>query len=530
MSAQYDPQTARILRRTDLYLLPFLALLFLLNSLDRSNIGNAESAGFTRYAGLQESDLNDAVAAFFIAFVALQPVGAALGKRAGAGRWVGSVMIGWGVLTAATAWVTTRTQLMVLRVCIGALEAGFYPTTVFYLSLFYTRYEFARRLGWFFGQYAVAGAFGGLVSYVVIGLFPSTPDTDTETQQPPHTPDGRWHSYQVLFVLEGLLTIAVAATTFFWLPTGPGSAWWLSKPEAEAAERRVLRDRFPELDLPGEELADQRDLETGGLLYTAPASPSPPNSTRRNEYVHRSSSSQSSADSDASSLLLPKDGAPAIPSVGGDAALSSLDIFSALTDWHIWALLLLNICFSVPATAFSIFLPLVLKGLGASTLSANLLTVPPFLLGAASLWTVSHYSDQAGRRMPFILLGLAINLAGLLAVCALPSSGAFLARYLALCIVLAGSFIASPLTVAWLSGNIEAPGKRAVALGINGWGNLAGVVAGYLFEPAYAPGYEWPMRVTAGLVAFATVGYGAFWWALGTPREGDERVSFTYGL
>lgn len=86
-------QTQRIRRRTDCYLLPFLSLLFLLNSLDRSNIGNAETAGFTRLAGLEPVDLNDSVALFFMLFVIFQPVGAALGKRVGAARWVGGVMV-----------------------------------------------------------------------------------------------------------------------------------------------------------------------------------------------------------------------------------------------------------------------------------------------------------------------------------------------------------------------------------------------------------------------------------------------------
>lgn len=85
--------TRRIRRRTDLYLLPFLSLLFMLNSLDRSNVGNAETAGFTKHAGLQKRDLNDAVAAFFAVFVVLQPLGAALGKRVGVSKWVGGVMV-----------------------------------------------------------------------------------------------------------------------------------------------------------------------------------------------------------------------------------------------------------------------------------------------------------------------------------------------------------------------------------------------------------------------------------------------------
>lgn len=114
--------TSRILTRTDRYLLPFLALLFLLNSLDRSNIGNAESAGFTKHAGLEPRDINDAVSAFFVAFVALQPVGAALGKRVGAARWVGGVMMVWGLLTTLMAGVKTREGLLTLRAAIGALE------------------------------------------------------------------------------------------------------------------------------------------------------------------------------------------------------------------------------------------------------------------------------------------------------------------------------------------------------------------------------------------------------------------------
>lgn len=46
---------------------------------------------------------------------------------------------------------------------IGACEAGFYPTAVAYLSYFYSRYDMAVRVGLFFGQYAVAGAFSGSI-------------------------------------------------------------------------------------------------------------------------------------------------------------------------------------------------------------------------------------------------------------------------------------------------------------------------------------------------------------------------------
>lgn len=112
----------RTVRKLDLILLPFLSILFLVNSLDRSNIGNAETAHFTRDAGLDPKDLNDAVACFFVFFVVLQPVGAAAGRKFGMSIWVPSVMTLWGICTLLHVWVNRRWQLITVRIILGALE------------------------------------------------------------------------------------------------------------------------------------------------------------------------------------------------------------------------------------------------------------------------------------------------------------------------------------------------------------------------------------------------------------------------
>jgi MFS family permease len=54
-------------------------------------------------------------------------------------------------------------QLIAVRLLIGLFEAGFYPTAVFYLSTFYTRFDLAVRIALFYGQYAIAGAFSGAI-------------------------------------------------------------------------------------------------------------------------------------------------------------------------------------------------------------------------------------------------------------------------------------------------------------------------------------------------------------------------------
>ena len=59
-------------------------------------------------------------------------------------------------------------QLIALRLLIGVFEAGFYPTALFYLSSFYTRFDLAVRIALFYGQYAIAGAFSGAIGKLLL--------------------------------------------------------------------------------------------------------------------------------------------------------------------------------------------------------------------------------------------------------------------------------------------------------------------------------------------------------------------------
>ena len=111
--------------------------------------------------------------------------------------------------------------------------AGFYPVTVTYLSLFYTRFEFGRRLSFFYGQAAVGGALGGVLSYFVFSRF-GADRQDANTGYKP---------WQVLFLLEGCLTVLVAVIGYFWLPHGADKAWFLAPEERKYACSRIIQDR-----------------------------------------------------------------------------------------------------------------------------------------------------------------------------------------------------------------------------------------------------------------------------------------------
>lgn len=122
----------------------------------------------------------------------LQPVSAAIGKKVGQSYWLGIIGVGWGALTVAHAFIKTETQLIVMRLLIGLFEADFYPTVVSYLAQFYPRYDLAFRIALFYGSYAIAGAFGGIIAY---GCFQI---------------DGAPHGWQYLFIIEGVCSLAVA--------------------------------------------------------------------------------------------------------------------------------------------------------------------------------------------------------------------------------------------------------------------------------------------------------------------------------
>lgn len=361
-----------------------------------------------------------------------------------------------------------------------------------YLSLFYTRFEFGRRLSLFYGQAAVGGALGGLLSYAVFSRFG---DDVAEGGKEVHSASNTgWKSWQILFFLEGVLTIIVALIGYFWLPHSAGTAWFLTPDEREYATQRVVRDRSSQSETTdsirdGMEEGPQSDEESRGLL----------NPSKRTTTV--------------------------TSSVTDDRGLVPHDIVSALFSPRIWHILACNILSAVPVYAFQVFLPLVLAPLTETPNPAliNLLTTPPYICGAVTLYFFASYSDRHRKRIMPILVGLALLLLGLILVVLLPTSHAWvITRYLALNVLLSGTFIASPLTVAWISGNTPSPGKRAVLLGINGWGNLAGTISAFIFDPKYAAsGYIVPFWWTLACVFCSAVGYWLFY--RGLQKENERR-------
>jgi hypothetical protein len=293
----------------------------------------------------------------------------------------------------------------------------------------------------FYGQYAIAGAAGGILSYFVFTKFPHI---ESPTQ-------GTLRSWQILFLLEGGATIVLALIGFFWLPHNAQTAWFFKPDERAWAERRIQIDQ-DSTTLFRQSIRSSIEVEDGEDEI----------SSSRMEEAHGLLSQSSISGGKRQPDKPPTD----------DRGLSIEDVAEAALDWKLWYLLFCNILSAIPVTAFSLFLPMVLKPLTKTPAHANLLTAPPFLVGAVILYAFSYWSDQSRQRITPILWSLGLLLFGLTGVVLIPSSFSGL-RYIFLCILLSGTYVASPLTIAWFAGNTPETGKRSIVLGINGWGKFS---------------------------------------------------------
>lgn len=211
-----------IVRKFDLRVVPLLSVLYLLAYLDRSNIGNAKTAGLQKDLNLSSNDWTWLLTIFYIAYIIFEP--STFGWKIFKPRyWVFSVVLGWGILACAQAAVSTWSSLMIVRFLLGAVETAYGPGVPLFLSFFYLKHEVGRRIGYFFGTAALASAFAGALAYGIV-------QADTSIA-----------NWKLLFLVEGAPTVIMAFVALVYLPNGPGEAKFLTPRQRQIALARGVR-------------------------------------------------------------------------------------------------------------------------------------------------------------------------------------------------------------------------------------------------------------------------------------------------
>ncbi|GJC78668.1 putative transporter [Colletotrichum liriopes] len=186
---------------------------------------------------------------------------------------------------------------------------------------------------------------------------------------------------------------------------------------------------------------------------------------------------------------------------------------SVLTDWKIYLLILVNWSNAVPNYAMKFTMPQIIKNMGYTSANAQLLTIPPYAVGAISAYVFSVFADRYSWRMPFIVgpqLCLVVSFSILFTKSADIKDNIALC-YFAVCLACFGMYPILPGVNAWNVANTPSPTKRAISIGfLVCVGNIGGLIGSYIYLDKEAPRYPTGFGTSfgfasAGIVAAITL-------------------------
>ncbi|CAF9932168.1 MAG: hypothetical protein HETSPECPRED_008285 [Heterodermia speciosa] len=239
-----------IIHRIDRRLVITCGIIYCFSLIDRGNLGNAAIAGMTDELSLGvHFRYSIIVLVFFPTYVVFQPPATVLTRKLGPRKFLASICLLWGVIeivgtgahafsvddeltfVKAFGFVHKWTHLVALRVLLGILESGLYPSIVYLLATWYSRYDVGKRYSAFYIIGCIALAFGGILAFGLMQM------------------DGlagkagwRW-----IFIIEGTITCVVSFGAYFFLVDFPEKAhtsWnFLNQQECDFVIRRVNKDR-----------------------------------------------------------------------------------------------------------------------------------------------------------------------------------------------------------------------------------------------------------------------------------------------
>jgi MFS family permease len=221
-------------------LIPVAIIVYIISFMDRTNIGFA-FAGMGQDLHIDKAQQGLAGGIFFIGYLFLQIPGGHLAERWSAKKFVGIMILVWGLFAVLSGLVQNYAQLLVVRFLLGIAEGGIWPAILVLISHWFPVRERARAYGVWMMNIAISSIITAPLSGWILSIS-----------------DWRW-----LFIVEGIFPFVIAAPLWFWLVKDrPSEARWISAAEREYIETELARDNA---DSP--ESAPFADVFRSGLVW-----------------------------------------------------------------------------------------------------------------------------------------------------------------------------------------------------------------------------------------------------------------------
>jgi ACS family tartrate transporter-like MFS transporter len=217
--AAADAVLQSAVQKAALRFVPLLTIAYLFNYLDRTSLGVA-ALTMKEQLGLTASQFGFAAGVFFLGYSVFEIPSNLLLYKVGARRWLARIMVSWGLVSAATAFVVGPNSFYGLRLLLGIMEAGFFPGVTFFLAAWFPAQYRTRMLAWFLVGIPLSSLIGTPVCSMLLQM------------------DGIWGfaGWQWLFFLVSLPCVPLGFLTLVLLADRPQTASWLTAQERDALD------------------------------------------------------------------------------------------------------------------------------------------------------------------------------------------------------------------------------------------------------------------------------------------------------
>ena len=207
-------------------LIPFLMLCYFVAYLDRVNVGFA-ALTMNKDLGFSAEMFGFGAGIFFFGYFIFEVPSNLLLEKFGARMWIARIMITWGIVSTAMAFIVGPYSFYVVRFLLGVAEAGFFPGIILYLTYWFTAAERARWVGLFMAAIPLSSVIGAPVSGLILDHFGGA---------------GGLKGWQWLFVIEGVPSILVGFFVLGYLLDKPDDAPWLEPAERDALNAKLAAE------------------------------------------------------------------------------------------------------------------------------------------------------------------------------------------------------------------------------------------------------------------------------------------------
>jgi MFS family permease len=222
-------------RKVARQIIPVLFVCYIAAYLDRVNVGFAKLQMQGDVPQISDAVYGLGAGIFFLGYFIFEVPSNILMEKVGARFWIARIMVSWGIVSCLMIFVNSPWMFYGLRLLLGIAEAGFFPGVIVYLTYWFPSRRRGEMIAFFMLAVALTGVIGAPLSGWILHEFSGTAGL---------------RGWQMLFLLEGIPSIALGIFVPWLLADGVRSAQWLSEDEKQLLEQNLRAEESHKMHLP----------------------------------------------------------------------------------------------------------------------------------------------------------------------------------------------------------------------------------------------------------------------------------------